>query len=116
MTRPTTPASTVSPSATSTTRARGDSTRARASALARARTVVWDVDGTLANSTELAFGSTNAVLRASGYDEIDRAEYLIGSKYTTPRRLAWHATKDPDDARGEALGKRTCSEPLIRRH
>ena len=47
MTRPTTPASTVSPSATtSTTRARGDSTRARASALARARTVVWDVDGT----------------------------------------------------------------------
>ena len=105
MTRPTTPASTVSPSATtSTTRARGDSTRARASALARARTVVWDVDGTLANSTELAFGSTNAVLRASGYDEIDRAEYLIGSKYTTPRRLAWHATKDPDDARGEALG------------
>jgi len=105
MTRPPTLASTVSPATTtSPTRSRGDSSVARASALARARTVVWDVDGTLADSTELAFGSTNAVLRANGYDEIDRAEYLIGSKYTTPRRLAWHATKDPDDVRGEALG------------
>jgi phosphoglycolate phosphatase-like HAD superfamily hydrolase len=29
---------------------------------------------------------------------------LHGTRYTTPRRLAWHATKNADDACGEALG------------
>ena len=73
-------------------------------ALRRARVVLWDVDGTLANSTELGFTSTNKVLRDAALREIKRDEYLLGTRYTTPRRLAWHATKNADDACGEALG------------
>ena len=56
------------------------------------------------NSTELGFTSTNKVLRDAALREITRDEYLLGTRYTTPRRLAWHATKNADDACGEALG------------
>jgi phosphoglycolate phosphatase-like HAD superfamily hydrolase len=87
--------------ARASTASRGDSNRA---ALRRARVVLWDVDGTLADSTELGFSSTNKVLRDAALREITRDEYLRGTRYTTPRRLAWHATKNADDACGEALG------------
>jgi len=72
--------------------------------LASVRVVVWDVDGTLADSTSLGFDSTNQVLRSRGLPTIDRDEYLLGTKYTTPRRLAWHATKDADHECGRELG------------
>jgi phosphoglycolate phosphatase-like HAD superfamily hydrolase len=36
--------------------------------------------------------------------EITREQYQAGTKYTTPRRLAWHATADADDTCGQALG------------
>ena len=57
-----------------------------------ARTFIWDVDGTLAATTQLGFKGTNAVLKANGYPEISQEEYLHGTRYTTPQRLAWHAT------------------------
>ena len=69
-----------------------------------ALSAVPGVDGTLADSTELGFSSTNKVLRDAALREITRDEYLRGTRYTTPRRLAWHATKNADDACGEALG------------
>lgn len=68
------------------------------------RAVLWDVDGTLAYSTQLGFDSTNAVMRANGLPEICEEAYHMGTKLTTPRRLAWHCTGDPDDVCGVALG------------
>jgi phosphoglycolate phosphatase-like HAD superfamily hydrolase len=60
------------------------------------RTVIWDVDGTLAATTELGFKGTNSVLKANDYPEITKEEYLVGTRYTTPQRLAWHATGGVD--------------------
>lgn len=58
----------------------------------RFKAVIWDVDGTLAFTTALGFSATNAVLTGDGYPEISENEYQTGTRYTTPQRLAWHAT------------------------
>lgn len=68
------------------------------------RAVLWDVDGTLADSYLLGYKSTNTVLRNNGLTEIGEDVYHMGTKYTTPRRLAWHSTGNPDDDCGIALG------------
>lgn len=68
------------------------------------RAVLWDVDGTLADSYLLGYESTNAVFRNNGLAEIGEDVYHMGTKFTTPRRLAWHSTGDPDDKCGVALG------------
>lgn len=52
--------------------------------------VLWDVDGTLVESTELAFVATNEVLKANGYDAVTVADYKIGCRYTTPERFNVH--------------------------
>lgn len=72
--------------------------------LSRCTHVLWDVDGTLADSTDLGFRCTNVVLRAGGLREISLEQYLAGTRHTTPRRLAWHATGDADAACGIELG------------
>lgn len=66
--------------------------------------VLWDVDGTLSDSYLLGYSSTNAVLQQHGKACINEEEYHEGTKYTTPRRLAWHVTGNPDDAIGIELG------------
>ncbi|CAE7408191.1 gph [Symbiodinium natans] len=53
--------------------------------------VLFDVDGTLVDSTQLAFCATNEVLEKFGYPQVDVEDYHRGTKYTTPVRLAWHA-------------------------
>ena len=68
------------------------------------RAVLWDVDGTLAYTTQLGFDSTNAVLKLNGLPEIGEEAYHMGTKLTTPRRMAWHCTGNPDDVCGIALG------------
>mmetsp|Transcript_29535 Transcript_29535/g.56765 ORF Transcript_29535/g.56765 Transcript_29535/m.56765 type:complete len:240 (+) Transcript_29535:248-967(+) len=75
----------------------------------RFKAVIWDVDGTLAFTTALGFSATNAVLTGDGYPEISENEYQTGTRYTTPQRLAWHATGgleggDPSASVGESLG------------
>eukprot|EP00596_Hydrurales_sp_CCMP1899_P004437 CAMPEP_0119042562 /NCGR_PEP_ID=MMETSP1177-20130426/15908_1 /TAXON_ID=2985 /ORGANISM="Ochromonas sp, Strain CCMP1899" /LENGTH=231 /DNA_ID=CAMNT_0007009455 /DNA_START=160 /DNA_END=855 /DNA_ORIENTATION=- len=69
------------------------------------RAVLWDVDGTLADSYLLGYTSTNTVFKNNGIEEIEEHVYHMGTKYTTPRRLAWHSTGDPDHACGQELGK-----------
>ena len=68
------------------------------------RAVLWDVDGTLAYTSKLCFDSTNAVMRMNGLPEIGEEAYHMGTKLTTPRRMAWHCTGNPDDVCGIALG------------
>lgn len=65
----------------------------------------FDVDGTLSDSYLLGYNSTNEVLRRNGCCEITEEEYHAGTKYTTPMRLAWHVTGNPDDAIGIKLGQ-----------
>ena len=50
--------------------------------------VLWDVDGTLVESTKLAFDATNEVLTAQGKPPVDVEAYKIGCKYTTPERFS----------------------------
>mmetsp|Transcript_33855 Transcript_33855/g.46873 ORF Transcript_33855/g.46873 Transcript_33855/m.46873 type:complete len:323 (+) Transcript_33855:505-1473(+) len=76
----------------------------------RPQAVIWDIDGTLAATTQLGFTATNAVLKKFGFSEIGEAEYLRGTIYTTPERLAWHASGGLDGGDisapcGEELGR-----------
>ncbi|KAL3913367.1 MAG: hypothetical protein SGPRY_008005 [Prymnesium sp.] len=52
--------------------------------------VLWDVDGTLVESTQLAFIATNEVLAANGYDEVTVEDYKFGCRFTTPERFNVH--------------------------
>lgn len=67
--------------------------------------ILWDVDGTIADSYLLGFTSTNEVLKRHGKNAITEESYHEGTKFTTPRRLAWHVTGNPDDPIGQALGE-----------
>lgn len=67
--------------------------------------ILWDVDGTLSDSFMLGFTSTATVLSRNGKTSITEDEYHAGTKYTTPRRLAWHVTSNPDDPIGIRLGQ-----------
>lgn len=42
--------------------------------------VLWDVDGTLAATTELGFSATNATLASSGLRRISRREYEVRTR------------------------------------
>ena len=77
-----------------------------AARFAGAKAVLWDVDGTLADSTTLGFTSTNAVLVEAGLPAIDLAQYKRGTRFPTPERMAWHATGAPSDPVGARLGAR----------
>ena len=66
--------------------------------------VIFDLDGTLFDSENLALEGTNVVLRNHGLDKVvDQAEYYEGCRYPTKQRLAWHATGDADDEIGARL-------------
>lgn len=69
------------------------------------RAVIWDVDGTLVESTRLGFEGTNAVLRANGHPEVTQAQYKEGSKYPTPQRFGFHISGEPSDPAGPGLGQ-----------
>ena len=77
-----------------------------AARFAGATAVLWDVDGTLADSTSLGCTSTNAVLVEAGLPTIDLAQYKTGTRYPTPQRMAWHAAGAPSDPVGASLGAR----------
>lgn len=65
------------------------------SSFAMPRVVLWDVDGTLVDSTLLAWSSTNVVLQRHGYKAVSEAQYEEGARFETPKRMAYHATGDP---------------------
>lgn len=67
--------------------------------------ILWDVDGTISDSFMLGFSSTQKVLERNGKGRISEHEYHEGTRLTTPRRLAWHVTGDPDHEIGIELGR-----------
>ena len=70
------------------------------------RGVLFDVDGTISDSWHLGFSCTQKVLEEFGHRLITEDEYHEGTKYSTPRRFAWHLTNNPDDEIGVVLGNR----------
>jgi len=68
--------------------------------------IIWDVDGTLANTTTLAFEATNEVLKKHELPEVSLQQYEHGSRYTTPKRFSYHACGDSEGEKelGEKLG------------
>jgi HAD superfamily hydrolase (TIGR01509 family) len=68
------------------------------------KVILFDVDGTLSDSWKLGFTSTQLVLRNAGHQDITEEEYHQGTKYSTPRRFAWHLTNNPEDPIGLTLG------------
>jgi phosphoglycolate phosphatase len=68
------------------------------------RAILFDVDGTLSDSYMLGFTSTNNVLKSLDI-QISENVYHQGTKLTTPRRMAWHVTGNPDDPCGIELGR-----------
>lgn len=68
--------------------------------------IIWDLDGTLSDSLQLGYLSTNHVLSLNGYSQINEEEYKIASKYPTNQRMSFHATNNPNNHEiGELLGK-----------
>ncbi len=66
--------------------------------------VMWDVDGTLVESTTLAFTATNEVLRDAGHQPVSVEQYKIGCRYTTPERFNYHIGAPTGSADGARLG------------
>ena len=77
------------------------------------RAVLWDVDGTLADSYMLGYASTNTVFRNNGLPEIGEDVYHMGTKYTTPRRLAGIAS-GAEPAAAEAVTLARSKESMVR--
>jgi len=63
--------------------------------------VIFDVDGTLADSGQLGFDATLVVLEKNGIPPITYEEYCDYTRYTTPDRLARHAGLTPEEHREE---------------
>ena len=63
--------------------------------------IIFDLDGTICDSEDLALGATNRVLKRFGVDrEVSSTEYREGSQYPTKERLAWHFSKNIADQIG----------------
>lgn len=67
--------------------------------------IIWDLDGTLIDSSSFCLSATNEVLIGRGFPAISMSDYLYGARYPTPRRMAFHATRDPDHPVGADLGR-----------
>ena len=66
--------------------------------------VVFDIDGTLADSFRLGFDATNVVLRRNAFPPISEADYHDNCIYVTPERMARHAVGEHDEDLGRRLG------------
>jgi hypothetical protein len=72
--------------------------------------VLFDIDGTLADSWKLGFDATQVVLQNNGIAAITEEIYHDYTKYCTPDRLARHAGFVPEDGHvffsvGQKLGR-----------
>jgi haloacid dehalogenase superfamily, subfamily IA, variant 1 with third motif having Dx(3-4)D or Dx(3-4)E len=73
--------------------------------------IIFDVDGTLANSWKLGFDATQVILQKNNLPLIDEDLYHQCTRYSTPERLARHAGLDPDtDTDFWSVGNRLADE------
>ncbi len=62
-----------------------------------AKGVIFDIDGTLANSWKLGFDATQVILKNNGIELITEELYHECTRYCTPDRLARHAGLVPEN-------------------
>jgi len=72
--------------------------------------VIFDIDGTLADSWKLGFDASVAVLKNNQLPTITEEVYHEHTIYATPPRLARHAGLTPDDQDFEEVGNRLAAE------
>uniref|UniRef100_A0A7S2YJ12 Phosphoglycolate phosphatase n=1 Tax=Entomoneis paludosa TaxID=265537 RepID=A0A7S2YJ12_9STRA len=87
-----------------------DSSTAAVTAPTTLKAVLFDIDGTLADSWKLGFDATNVVLEKNNIPTIDHEVYHQGTRYTTPDRLARHAGLLPGDEEYSSTGERLGQE------
>jgi len=77
----------------------------------QAKGVIFDIDGTLADSWKLGFDATQVVLKNNNIPLIDEQLYHECTRYSTPDRLARHAGLDPDkDGEFLTVGQKLADE------
>jgi HAD superfamily hydrolase (TIGR01549 family) len=67
--------------------------------------LIWDIDGTLADSWKLGFDATLEVLEQNKIPSITEEVYHYHTRYATPDRLARHAGLEPGDTDYESVGE-----------
>merc|ERR1712196_553678 len=67
--------------------------------------VIWDVDGTLVDSTHLGYSATNRILQAAGYPPVSEAQYNYGCRFRTGERFNHHIGESLESLDGFRLGK-----------
>lgn len=72
--------------------------------------VIFDIDGTLADSWKLGFDATAVILDKNGIEPITEEIYHQCTKYATPERLARHAGVEPGSEDFIATGARLAEE------
>jgi len=72
--------------------------------------VLFDIDGTLADSWKLGYDATQEVLIKNSIEQITEEIYHDHTRYCTPDRLARHAGLMPGDADFESVGERLGKE------
>jgi phosphoglycolate phosphatase len=74
------------------------------------KAVIFDIDGTLADSWKLGFDATQKVLEKYGFDWITAECYHEHCIYSTPERLARHAGLVPGDEDFKGLGTKLAAD------
>lgn len=72
--------------------------------------VIFDVDGTLADSWKLGYDATLAILEKHNIPTISAETYHECTRYATPDRLARHAGLLPGDDQYEQVGQKLAQE------
>jgi HAD superfamily hydrolase (TIGR01549 family) len=75
-----------------------------------AKAVIFDIDGTLADSWKLGYDATNVVLEKHDIPSITVEAYHEGCIYSTPERLARHVGLIPNDPDFESMGNKLGQE------
>jgi phosphoglycolate phosphatase-like HAD superfamily hydrolase len=78
--------------------------------LTKVKAVIFDVDGTLADSWRLGYDATRVILDKHNIDMITEEIYHECTRYATPERLARHAGYLPGDDKFESTGKLLAQE------
>lgn len=72
--------------------------------------VLFDWDGTLADTVALVTAATNEVLSGAGFGELDEAAVHDGMRFPTAERMAYHMGRRCDDPQTSALARRLADE------
>jgi phosphoglycolate phosphatase-like HAD superfamily hydrolase len=78
--------------------------------LKRVKGIIFDIDGTLADSWRLGYDATLTVLERHGIPNITPDIYHACTRYATPERLARHAGYEPGHPLFEPTGRKLAQE------